>query len=239
MNIAIITPIYKHTQHLRRLLDSCLWQMTPPDELILCCERDEEGALRIFLEDYYKLAPEDNVRLVVNDSGHANAAGARNAALKKMGGYADGWVKFLDADDVLAPFALETFRLTPAPPQVQCVAGTQLKVLSGRIVGMGMPDWKVIERRNPTLPSMTFVRRSAVEKVGCFNSEINFEEDYDFWLRLRANFGMGAFANVSWPVCYYWIDQAERAAKPAVSHQINGMDVREYFAREYAITPER
>jgi len=238
MNIVIIAPIYRQLPHLQRFLDSVCWQLKLGDQLVLCCEQEEYNAIEIILASYRGYA--GDVLLVANTAGVASCAAARNMALSRMSMKPPiDWVKFLDADDVLAPFALETFRQMKIPDQVQCIAGPQLKVVDGRVVGMGVPDWNVITRRNPAVPSMTFVRQSAVDKVGGFNPRICFEEDYDFWLRLRRDFGMGAFANVSWPVCYYWINQMERAAKAPVDHTYEGVDVREYFAREYAITPER
>jgi hypothetical protein len=46
---------------------------------------------------------------------------------------------------------------------------------------------------------------------------------------------------VSWPVCYYWIDEQERLFKTAdhtVEYSGKRMDVREYFKRVYGCKPE-
>lgn len=236
MNIAIVTPIWKMTHHVPRLLDSVLWQLRPDDLICLVCEREEYDALNGLLIQR-GLSGHANISLTTRTTGQANCASARNYGVKRLvSGY--DWVKFLDADDLLAPFALETFRAMAIPDGVHCVAGAQYKVVDGKLHGMGISNWKSIERVNPSVPSMAFVRRSAFDAVGGFDDRISFEEDWDFWLRLRRAYGIGCFAAVDWPVCYYWISQAERTAKRP-SHQVEGMDVREYFAKTYGITPAR
>lgn len=235
MNIAIIIPIYRHTYHLERVLNSVLWQLESGDRVQLICEREEYQAIEAVLQSLH-VPREKNVYLHARMTGDANCASARNFGIDSV--ESADWIKFLDADDVLAPFALAAFRAERIPDTVQCVAGRQVKVVDGRIAGWGIPNWKVIEHANPTVPSMTFVRMSAFETVGGFDPRISFEEDWDLWLKLRKAYGMQGFAAVQWPVCYYWISQAERAAKNP-SHQVEGMDVREYFGKTYGITPYR
>lgn len=248
MSIAIITPIYQHTQHLRKLLDSVLWQLHEDDVLILCCVQSEMSEIGTALEKLID-CPSPNVFLVSDLSGYISCARQRNSAID---GRQQEWLKFLDADDVLAPFALETFRQMKIPETVHCIAGGAMKVVDGSVRGFGIPDWKNIEHSNPAVPSMTFLRRTAFKKVNGFNPQIGFEEDWDLWLRLRREFGMGCFATVQWPVCYYWIDQAERARRSHIfkhtltvpdyeggASRTKTVDVREYFAKTYGITPIR
>lgn len=232
MNIAIITPIYRHTPYLNRMLASVLWQLHPGDSVHLACEREEYQAIENYLAS---LNVPSVVSLRVREVGEPNCASARNAAI---GHTSAEWLKFLDADDLLAPFALASFRAERIPETVHCIAGGQVKVVDEKVCGMGISGWNGIEQWNPTVPSMTFVRASAFHEVDGFDSRIGFEEDWDLWLRLRWKYGMGCFGTVRWPVCYYCINPAERAARTS-SHQVEGMDVREYFAKTYGITPLR
>jgi hypothetical protein len=103
----------------------------------------------------------------------------------------------------------------------------------------GIQDPPDIERvtlhANPILVSMAFVRRGAALSVSGFDERIEFEEDWDFWLRLRS---VGwQFAIHRRPFCCYCVDDAERADKVR-SHQVEGMDVREYLAKKYGVKPQ-
>ena len=46
---------------------------------------------------------------------------------------------------------------------------------------------------NPILLSASFVRREALLAVGLFDERIEFEEDWDLWLRLHERFGPSTF----------------------------------------------
>ena len=240
----VVTPCYRQRHYLTRCMCSVLWQLQGKDQMIIDRgDMDVDG-----LEDYpavaggpYSFAPAATNRGIGASRNHivAWACGAD--------GDPNLWLKFLDADDVLAPYVLETFRQMEIPPEVMVVTGPQVKVHNGRLQTIGRkPDWSLMDRMNPTLPSMTFVRASAFQQVRGFATHIHFEEDWDFWLRLRQNFGMQAFATVGWPVCYYWISDKDRETRirpDGHDHNVslNGeqVDVREYLKQTYKIDPIR
>ena len=73
--------------------------------------------------------------------------------------------------------------------------------------------------------------------LGCKDERIDFEGDWDFWLRLRK--AGHKFAIHRRPFCCYCIDDEARAAAEKVrTHKVEGMDVRAYLAKTYGITPE-
>ncbi len=219
--------------HLQRCVDSVMWQLGEFDQLILV--GDNCGPYDDYISGRYSGTSPDIICPVSRRNAVSGVSAARNLGLQHASGE---WVKFLDADDLLAPFALNIFRAAVGtlPPEVAVLAGAQVKVHNGIPRGtIDPPDIdNVITRANPLLVSMAFVRRAAANAVLGFNEQIDFEEDWEFWLKLRA--AKHRFARMSQPFCYYWVDDAERAGKQR-THQIEGMDVRAWLAKTYGVTP--
>ncbi len=220
--ITVHPPLLKH---LRRCVDSVLWQLMPGDECVVVSDGCE---LPVECDGPW-------LKKVCLTVAHGVSSARNYGALHVASGK---WIKFLDADDLLAPFALNAFRaIEPKlPEKVAVVAGSQIKVHNGIVQGTQDPPdiARVIAHANPILVSMAFVRREAALRVRGFDERIEFEEDWDFWLRLRQ--AGWQFAIHRRPFCCYCVDDAERAAKVR-SHQVEGMDVREYLARTYGIKP--
>jgi glycosyltransferase involved in cell wall biosynthesis len=219
MKISVVVTVHPPMRkHLRRCLDSVLWQLSSEDECVVVCDgfvEPEPSASCSFLS-----IPEP-----------AGVAAARNHGLQAATG---DWIKFMDADDLLSPFALNAFRakVNSIPDNVAVICGQQVKVHNGLVVGTCDPlvvD-QFIEKENPLLVSMAFVRRSHAIAVGGFDPRIEFEEDWDFWLRLyRANY---RFRSIPTPFCYYWIDDVERGEKRR-KHLVDGVHVRDYLRKKY------
>ena len=163
---------------------------------------------------------------------------SRNAGIRRSG--AD-WIKFLDADDVLAPFALDFVRDSriQISSEVQVLAGGCHRVSDGQYLDfLDDTDQSLLDLKHslPILPSAAFVRRRALLEVGLFNEKIDLEEDWDLWFRIYERFGLRGFATTRRPVCYYWMHSGERAAKKRLA-VIDGIPVREYFRRRYGADP--
>lgn len=217
-------------KHLQRALDSARWQLEEGDELIVVCD----GLT--------------SVTGTVNITPCRGISYARNAGVAETKG---DWIKFLDGDDVLAPFALNVVRGIDGP---KVVFGQQATVHNGKVSMQIIPDASLeknlvakgivfhnpmrhIKQMNPGLISNSFIRRDALQEVGGFDERIAFEEDWDLWLKLHKKYGFSGFGYSMAPVCYYWIDDKERAAKVR-DHTVEGMDVREYFRKTYGCDPK-
>ncbi len=150
------------------------------------------------------------------------------------------WIKPLDTDDILAPFALDILRLNPMPPQVKVVTGGCHRMHNGRYYDYLCANEETlnnIHRYLPTLPSATFIRREALLDAGLFDERIDLEEDWDMWLKIHERWGKQAFAIVNQPVCYYWIDEEERKRKVRKG-TVEGVPVRDYFRSRYGADPQ-
>lgn len=229
--ITVHPPLLKH---LPRCLNSVLWQMEAADECWLVGDGLDISGFRMAWE----IVPGHRGRL--HSLGAGEVRGVSHARNRALGQASGEWLKFLDADDLLAPFALNAFRAleSKVPAEVACLMGGYFKVHNGMPVGFQTPPdiESLIAKVNPCLVSPSFIRRAAAAAVGGFDERIQFEEDWDFWLRLRR--AGHRFATTKTPFAYYWIDDAERAEKQR-DHTVEGMDVRDYLAKTYGITPQR
>jgi len=230
-SIAVVIPCYGQKHFLSRALGSVLWQLEPNDEVIVvndCGEDWRPGEV---------VGPEPDRVMWLHHDTRRGVAASRNTAIRRAKAE---WIQFLDADDVLAPFALDALRRANDLPE-------SIHVLAGgchRIVDGGYRDYLADSEQslgrildaNPLLPSAVFVRRSALMDVGLFDERIDFEEDWDLWLRLHERYGLEAFAVVDRPVCYYWITEAERREKVRTG-TVDGLPVREYFRQRYGANP--
>lgn len=239
-------PVFQQWQHLLRCVESAGSQMEAGDKLVIVYEGVENVARKQFDQIASRCVPSIAASPVYIHSEEHERWGISKARNEGVKAAPDAeWIKFLDADDVLAPFALQSFRKITIPDWMPVVSGQMLKVVGGSVQnGLHEPGWRLFEQMNPALVSACFIRRSAFDKVGGFNEAIGFEEDWDLWFKIMREFpqrnGRMPCGLVTFPVCYYWIDAEERAAKVrdhSVEYQGERIDVREYFRRHYGATP--
>lgn len=232
ISVAVVIPLYGQFQYLERALCSALWQLRDRDELIVVNDASPDWN-EALIPDHFR-----HRVMWLHNSIRSGVSFSRNVAIRRSG--AD-WIKFLDADDVLAPFALDFVRDSrfPIPPEAQVLAGGCHRVADGKYLDLlddtdqSLP---YLKHAIPILPSAAFVRRQALLDVGLFNEKIDLEEDWDLWFRIHERFGLKGFATTKRPVCYYWMDSKEREAKRRVA-MIDGISVREYFRRRYGADP--
>ena len=220
--ISVIVTVHKELHHhLKRCLDSICWQLFPHDELLIIADGycPEIPSLTI------------NCPFKVVELPKKGISASRNKGLS-LALYE--WIKFIDCDDLLAPFALNTFRdLYPQIVSNEAVLFGQLIHVYKGVVHNTSEVWALaddIKIKNPLIVSSCFIRRSAALEVGGFDTRLEFEEDYDLWLKLHeANH---RFTPISVPFCYYWIDDLERSLKKRAT-TIEGLPIRTYFQQKY------
>lgn len=97
---SIITPVYNAERYLRKCLDSIRAQSNPDWECI-CVDDGSSDSSYAILTEYSKT----DFRFKVIRQNNAGPGMARNAALDVANG---DWVLFVDSDDVIAPYTLDT-----------------------------------------------------------------------------------------------------------------------------------
>jgi len=229
--IAVVIPVHNMARHLFRAVTSAVWQLGPGDELIVVDDASTD------LEDQAGLEPLLDRITWLRNPARRGVSFSRNRAIRHAN---TDWVKPLDADDVLAPFALDLVRhAAPIPPHVHVLGGGCHRVVNEQYQDYLSDTHESLQHlleRNPMLPSAVFLRRTAVLEVGLFDERIDSEQDWDLWLKLHERFGLGCFATTTNPVCYYWIHHEERSQKQRDA-TVEGRPVREYFRQRYHATP--
>jgi glycosyltransferase involved in cell wall biosynthesis len=232
--ICVLIPLHNQAEYLFRALSSVVWQIGSQDEIIVVDDASTDlpaGPAALPFRDRV---------LWLRNPERRGVSYSRNLGIRRS--RAD-WIKFLDADDMLAPFALDLVRRAhpPVSEAIQVVAGGCHRIVDHRYHDYLCGDDGSLRRIlevNPLLPSAVFVRRGALLEVGLFDERIDFEEDWDLWLRLHDRFGLAAFATTTAPVCYYWINHKERQQKRREA-KVDEIPVREYFRRRYgAVVPD-
>jgi len=222
MNFSIITPIYNHAHYFDRYLMSIIKQLGPEDEIILIDDASTDN-LKDVLEDTKKIWYKKMV-VVRNISKISGPSYCRNLGINIS---KNNWIKFLDADDQLAPDALKN--LSPFLSEPGVYIGWQQTGNAQYPPALG-----VIDHVNPFVPSMTCIHKSILEEVNGFDSKIYFEEDWDLWLRIRERFTDRIFHQVNVLVDIFNDNVKERSERDRFrSHEVNGQDVREYIKEKY------
>jgi glycosyltransferase involved in cell wall biosynthesis len=230
--VCVVIPVFNQGHYLVRALSSVVWQLGPQDEVIVVDDASTEPASALT-----SLPFRDRVLWLRNPI-RQGVSHSRNMAILRSRAE---WIKFLDADDMLAPFALDLVRQArhPVPDHVMVLGGGCHRIVNGRYHDYlcdSATSLQRIKEINPLLPSSVVVRRAALVEVGLFDERIDYEEDWDLWLRLHDRFGLACFSATTVPVCYYWIDSRERAQKQRQA-TVDGVPVREYFRRRYGANP--
>lgn len=234
MKIDIITPCYNQFHYIPRCIRSTMDQLLEGERHIII----NDGSVTPEVLQCEAFCQNNPHYALLHNTERNGVSRARNRGIQESN--AD-WIKFIDADDLLAPYTLNLLRNIPAKQleTTHVVIGAQMKVVDGLFRQKWLMEnpVSVMGEWNPFLPSMAFVRRSTLEELNGFNEEIEFEEDWDLWLRIWKRYGDAAFLTVDYPVCYYWIDQEERKVKFQPNREIQGIPIREYFRQTYGITP--
>ena len=184
--ISIIIPVYNAEKYLRECLDSSINQTYRNFEIIAVDDGSTDGSRKI-LEEYKK-----DVKIISKKNG--GTASALNEGIKAMTGI---WFKWLSADDVLYPTALEDMisEATKTTNKENTIFYSNYDIIdsNGNLVEKFIePNYNQLEsfQQNVILLDHYFgngttslIHRSAIQRYGMFNETIGYKEDYELWLR--------------------------------------------------------
>jgi glycosyltransferase involved in cell wall biosynthesis len=175
--VSILTPSYNQAAFLAENLASVRAQGPIVHEHIVCDGGSTDGSRRV-------LEQAKGVKWVSEpDRGQADAL---NKALVMAHGEIVGW---LNSDDVYTDGAVaRALAVLDADPALDMVYGHSDKIdEKGRIIGRvdAVPVDLADLLAHATIPQpSTFIRRSALERVGGVEISYRYAMDYDLWLRL-------------------------------------------------------
>lgn len=179
---SVVIPVYQAAETIGDAVESVLAQTHPPHEIVICDDGstdDLESALRA-----YRLQVS-----VIRQENQGEGAAKNAAALAATGDF----VVLLDADDAFLPERLEALgELAAARPDLDILTTDALLETHGRVVRRAYTDrWRFeVEDQRRGILERNFVfgaaavRRSALEAVGGFDSQLRHAADWDLWIRM-------------------------------------------------------
>jgi len=187
MKVSIVIPVYNAEKYLVECLDSALNQTYSDIEIIAIDDGSTDKSLEI-LRSY-----SDRIKIVSKKNG--GTASAFNAGIRKMSGE---WFKWLSADDVLYDDAItvlvdEVKKL--GKKSENCIFYTNYDIIDSagnKIKEFIEPNYNNLSifKQNTILLDHFFgtgitslIHKSAFRRCGLFDEKIDFQEDYEFWLR--------------------------------------------------------
>jgi glycosyltransferase involved in cell wall biosynthesis len=231
--VSAIIPTYNRGYILHKAIDSIFNQTYKNVEVIIVDDGSTDDTQKMLM------GYGDRIRVIYQQN--AGPSAARNKGIEASQGEI---IAFLDSDDVWLPTKLErqVSLLQRAPASVPCClcngvtttdAGEKWNAFE---MGLFYPDCDeglclnitdVLSTRFVLFCQLVAIRRSALEKVGYFDPDMRFMEDYDLALRLSAE---GPWGFIREPLAYMTICPAD-----SLSLQVS----KEYVCRAQYILKTR
>ena len=205
--ISVIIPVYNTEKYLSACLDSVL-QQTVTDLEIICVDDGSTDTCPRILQDYGK----KDARISVFTQSNQKQGVARNKALDKVQGE---YIFFLDSDDTLPEYALETLLKIAEEANVPVVASESYKKgdkkfpFNYRLFHHPLAD--LIKNRHIFSGVPNKLYRADILKTHRFVPGIYFED----WPFLTTLFGqIDSFATTKTP-CYFYTDNNSSTIRSA------------------------
>ncbi|WP_372719112.1 glycosyltransferase family 2 protein [Novipirellula sp.] len=183
--ISVVIPVYNASAYVAEAVESVLSQTFTDWELVAVDDGSSDRSVEI-LKKFQSL----DSRVKVLALAHSGIAGTRNAGIQAAKGE---YVAALDNDDIMAPQRLEVqVKFMREHPDFVAVgaAGLLVDADGDPIAERYFPcssdevESELLNGRNPLMQSGMMFRRDAVLRVGGYQDDRNFAEDYDLFLRL-------------------------------------------------------
>ncbi len=187
--VSAVIPAWNAEKFLPEAVRSVQAQSLPVSEIIVVDDGSDDRTAAV--------AGELGVRLLRQT--HQGVAAARNAGIRAAG---QGWIAFLDADDIWEPEKIEqqwnALQKHPSAGMVSCdlCIVENGEVLSPSSLDPRNPDLDVLyfpqiphdflACQMNYLPSGVLVRREAILSVGLFDESLHYNEDFECFLRVLA-----------------------------------------------------
>lgn len=196
-SVSIITPAYNATAFLTQSVESVLAQTFDDFELLISDDGSTDGTLELAREWARK-----DPRVHVLTGRNGGTSSARSRAMRHARG---SYFALLDSDDVWFPtFLASQMAVFESHPEADVVTGNAYN-FGGPFDGQPLVPagstcrelslLDIIENEN-AVRIMSVFRRSVFERVGGFDPDLWYAEDYDYWIRAA----LAGFTLVTHPV---------------------------------------
>lgn len=192
MRVGIVIPAHNAADTIRDAVRSVQAQTVGEWELVVVDDGSTDGTADCIADILDR-----RIRIIAQPN--AGVSAARNAGIAVLPPV-DG-VLFLDADDWLAPNALQRLRSALTGDAVAacgpyaCVDAEGDRVLSiKRPLAARDSLCALLDRNHFANGGHLLIRRDAIGRAGPFRTDLRFGEDYEYWIRLAL---LGRFASLA------------------------------------------
>lgn len=181
-SVAAVIPVKNRPALLERAIHSIQAQTTPIAEIIIVDDASTDNTPEVVLA----MAEADPRIKLLRQPRSGGASAARNLGWRNTNAT---WIAFLDSDDEWLPTKIEKqlAAVAAAPEVVGCYTGVANGDNGEKYIPPASVTLFELQRNNVLgTTSTALVRRTALEAVGGFDSTLPSCQDWDVWLRLRA-----------------------------------------------------
>ncbi len=181
VGVSIVISNHNYGRYISDAIRSCLWQSTPPDEVIVVDDGSTDNSLEV-LKPYAALG---KIKLI--EQSNQGVAAARNNGIRSS---SFPFIVNLDADDMLGPDFIRTLRPALERDRGMGVAYTGVKFINEDAHDTGHSahrifSWEIQAKDEvppPTcIPSGSMFRKAMWERCGGFKQKYAPGEDTEFW----------------------------------------------------------
>jgi len=201
--VSVIIPTYNRKDLLERAIKSVLSQTFQDWELIIVDDGSTDET-RDLVENFQRVDP--RIKYIWQNNSGAPAKPRNVGILNSSGEY----IAFLDHDDEWLPIKLEKqLIMLESLPEVAFVSCNVIVLSPKKNEFIVSPKYKgekfvkkILEKNLILTASSVVIKRWVFEKVGLFDENFKFADDWDMWLRIALKYN---FDFVDKPlVKYYW-----------------------------------
>ena len=186
--VSVIIPTFNRAYILSRAVESVLSQTFNNYEIIVVDDGSDDETCEV-IESFNK-----QVRFFRTP--HSGVSKARNTGIENAKG---DWITFLDSDDYWLPQKLEKqMAYLNANPEYRVCHTDEIWIKNGIRINQGKKHrkyagWFFLPSLKLCLisPSTVIIWREVLDKVGNFDEDFEYVEDYELWLRITSQYPVG------------------------------------------------
>ena len=191
IDTSIVVTNYNSEFFIPRALKSVFAQTYPAERYELIFVDDGSSDRSVLAADVFmRKNNEKGIKTSIIEKENGGTASARNAGVEASSGM---YIGFLDVDDSYLPEKTsKSVDILSSCVGVDIVYSDYVTEWSGSEHSLTMKPPYSLERLFETcvISTNSFVKKSAIDRVGGFDEKIKIIEDYDLWLRICASGGM-------------------------------------------------
>jgi len=182
--ISIIIPCFNNETTILETIESINQQEYSSIEMIIVNDGSTDRSSQV-ISDYINNNNSANIILI--DQVNSGPSKSRNNGADKATGK---YLLFLDADDILAPTYISKCVRHLEKDQTLNIVYTKADYFGAKKRAWNLPDFNLQNfLESNCIPISAVIRNEVFQKVGKFDENLNYTEDWELWIRIVKEFG--------------------------------------------------